>query len=646
MPRENGTLSFTWSDCLLDSDGRQKYAFLDGDTVRFEFYVVDTLGTANINQGAITCSVVSPVTQAVTLTITTEDSTTLKCTGTYAISTTYRGLVQVDLDAANLDPLTIDKSVFFKIRDEVYEPDRTFTLGALITNFGFSTYSGAGLTSLIADYAAITGLDVWKQAINWSLMEATEGVYNTTMLDGLVTFLDAAQTNGKTVQLSLRQDQLPAWIVDRKNTDYMDVDSFHNANSVAKFWVKVLQHLAGHTALHSILIVNEMNESYIPTPFVRFYGYIASAIWQEDDTVVVGIRPNNRYPYLRTLYCQDGPQDIDYGTSYYPTLASTSYTLHGNPVSTTSYGRMAMSYTDSKTFGGRMGVGEIGFRDGASDTFTDADRVTAIKRAMEKSYDLGHEEFHLWGLTFGFEDWSNMAALKTFRDQLITRPRRNLQALVVIDVGDYSGNEFVEDEDPQTTVLNVCTQPYFFGVEYLDERGINWAYTNDQATPLQPSRENIAVLKLSQLTGLGRTLQRRKWELALHDRKFDARPLPWPTYTCPSVKLTKVMSKRAPFWTQRFFTSATSTQIYNSDCRLRGFFIVGRTASAGNKPNIILRNGTSAGAASVINISASSRYYTQEMYTWPSESLNSLYLEISGSATGMAGINVFFIPED
>lgn len=92
-------------------------------------------------------------------------------------------------------------------------------------------------------------------------------------------------------------------------------------------------------------------------------------------------------------------------------------------------------------------------------------------------------------------------------------------------------------------------------------------------------------------------------------------------------------------------TSSTSTLVFNDRCKLAGFFIMGRTASAGNKPHILIKEGTSTAGTVILNISASSNYYTEEFYPWPLQSCSSLYLEISGSATGMAGMHVFYTPE-
>lgn len=98
-------------------------------------------------------------------------------------------------------------------------------------------------------------------------------------------------------------------------------------------------------------------------------------------------------------------------------------------------------------------------------------------------------------------------------------------------------------------------------------------------------------------------------------------------------------------FTYGYRTSSTSTLVYNDRVRLAGFFIVGRTASAGNKPHIKIIDGTSTAGTVILNISASSNYYTEEYYPWPLESLSRLFLEVSGSATGMAGLRVFYVPE-
>ena len=98
-------------------------------------------------------------------------------------------------------------------------------------------------------------------------------------------------------------------------------------------------------------------------------------------------------------------------------------------------------------------------------------------------------------------------------------------------------------------------------------------------------------------------------------------------------------------YTRNKRTSATSTLVFADRCKFAGFWIFGRTASAGNKPHILIKEGSSTAGTILINISASSNYYTEEFYPWPLQSCSALFLEVSGSATGMAGISVFYTPE-
>lgn len=191
-----------------------------------------------------------------------------------------------------------------------------------------------------------------------------------------------------------------------------------------------------------------------------------------------------------------------------------------NPISQTSFLRMARLRMSPNVFGWPGGIGEIGFfirKPG--DPFGDEERLRGFERALTIAYELGQTDFCCWSDSFSFSDPATYyPKLAAFRDELVKQPRpARLDVRMLLDTG---APLFVESNQ---SALDLAKQPLLPAIRWLDEHGYVWYCSSPEAVPYE-AESAVAEVKSSELVG-------RDAAQVLSQKLADVKPsgteLPW-----------------------------------------------------------------------------------------------------------------------
>jgi hypothetical protein len=390
------------------------------------------------------------------------------------------------------------RSVVLRVGPPYRNHDRQLRLGAIVADFGFHRDRGEALDKLIATYRAAGGLDVWLLSFNWARLQPTPGELNPDVVAGLRRFLAAAQESGVKVRLAPQQQTFPRW-ANNGEADNAERYDLGPTSRLSDLWCRLARELRDCPALDSYNLINEENAIPNADLYLRAMARIQGDLREIDPNPAhrVSVRPNSTDPALRTLIGRFTALDYDYGTGCYPTHWSWYFKRYANPISQTSFLRMARLRMSPNVFGWPGGIGEIGFfirKPG--DPFGDEERLRGFERAMTIAYELGQTDFCCWSDSFSFSDPATYyPKLAVFRDELVKQPRpARLDVRMLLDTGDPL---FVESNQ---SALDLAKQPLLPAIRWLDEHGYVWYYSSPEAVPYE-AESAVAEVKSSELVG-------------------------------------------------------------------------------------------------------------------------------------------------
>ena len=519
-----------WLNVTADGLDRQRYSFRRTQTAVFQPQVLEFTGIESIER--VVLRVIAPSGKMVHREQMVHGD---------AISKTerfYRGMYRFAPDASlgewraivsatNRAGKTGEETVVLKVREPYRTAPRRMTIGALVTNYGFSQYKGKALEKLIAKYRSAKGLELWLMSVQWARLEPLPGKFDPEVIEGLKTFVRAAGESGAKAQIGIQQQMFPEWV---NNGDWDNTNRYHYAPTkrLAHTWGRLAMELKDVPGIESYLLINEENAIRDADAYLRAMAKVQAAVREADPDTAhrITVRPNTREPYIRTRLATDGAQDYDYGNGGYPTHSSWFYKRYASPTSQTACMRMATFHASPLVFGGPGGVGEVGFFvRKPSDRFGDPERLEGFKRAMIIAYEMGMDAFKLWGGAFSFDDTeAYYPKLVAFRDELIKRPRPSrFDARVVMETGE----RLYANKPRHSSVLDMAHQPYAAVFRYLDGNGYVWYYTTRQAMAIQEVSAAVTVV-LARYRDKSPSEQTAMVAEALKGVQPSGTPLPWP----------------------------------------------------------------------------------------------------------------------
>lgn len=531
LARPSTRSEILWPNVCAADGVSQKYCFAPGETAVFAPSI--RRGKADIHDTQVRL-ILKDAVGAVRLDV------PLQGGPTHDDATTYRydysippdaptGPWLAEISAVDADGATRRQSMLLAVRPATFAPAQRMLIGAMVDDYGFSRYHGKALDALIAEYRSCAGLQLWKVAVAWSRLEPRRGNFHPEVIAGLRKFIAAAHAAGAAAQVAIQQQNFPAWANDGHWDDrhrYQLAPTLRLADT----WRRLALGLKDCPGLDSYLPINEEDFVYDADIYLRSMSRVVTAIRLADSNLAhrITLRPNTRDPYLRTRISSGGNHDFDYGTGGYPTSWAWSLNHYADPVSATSFLRMARFHESPLVFGKPGGVGEIGFcgpRPG--DGFTDDQKLAGFERAMIIAYEMGLEEFMLWGGGFGFKNLPvYYAKLVAFRDRLVRRPRpAAFDVRLVLDTGDYL--YLRQPPANKSSALDLAVQPFLPALRYLDSRGYVWFYTTPRAMRIQDRGAQV-TLRLSELKGRPAAAQLSLLNQRLQGVAPSASPLPWP----------------------------------------------------------------------------------------------------------------------
>jgi hypothetical protein len=400
------------------------------------------------------------------------------------------------------------------------------TIGALVDKYGFSPRKGRDLDDLIAQYRRCKGLEIWKLSTSWSCLEPAPGRVDEEILEGLRLFAAAAAASGARAQIGIQQQNFPEWINDGA-WDNENRYRYPQTLRLCATWTRLARALWDAPGLDSYLLINEENHVRDAEAYLRSMARVQAAVRAADPnpTHRVTIRPNTRDPFVRARIASAGAQDYDYGSGGYPTSAAWYFKKYASPRSKTACMRMADFHASPLAFGGPGGLGEIGFFvRPPQDAFGDPERLWGFQRAMEIAWEMGMDEFSLWGGRFGFDDLdAYYPRLIAFRDALLERPRpAGFDARIIADTG-----EGLVRKGDGGSRLDMAKQPFAPAFAWLDARGYVWFWTTPEAMALQTVRAR-ADIRLSELSDKDAAAQEALLAARLAEVRPSGSPKPWP----------------------------------------------------------------------------------------------------------------------
>jgi hypothetical protein len=529
-----------WLNVLSENGVSQKYSFNPGEAVVFKPQVLDFTGNKNV--ASVELLLKDPSGKEMLKTHASRGEVLSSEEVCFARRYEFSpdaplGEWQATVTARGKSGATCTETALLKVRGPYQTAPQRMTVGALVDDYGFSKYKGDALQKLIEKYRSCTGLEVWKLAVAWKRLEPTPGRFDDEVIAGFKTFIAAALAAGAKAQITIQQQSFPDW-ANNGDWDSRNRYNYEQTRRLADTWRRLAAALKDCPGLESYLLINEENCVYDADVYLRAMTKVAAAVRGADPNLAhrITVRPNTRDPYLRTRIASDGSQDYDYGSGGYPTSAAWFFKKYASPVSETSYLRMARLHESPIVFGGPGGIGEIGFfRRPPKDTFGDEERLAGFERAMRIAYELGADEFMLWGGGFSFDNLSEyFPKLIAFRNELIKKPRPSSPGGGSASGGGFDVRLVLDTEEriyvdtpPASSELDMSAQPFAPTIRFLDERGFVWFYTKPDAMAIQHV-EAKATVKLSELKGKNATEQEKFLSERLRDIKPSGTPLPWP----------------------------------------------------------------------------------------------------------------------
>ena len=519
-----------WLGVLAEDGEHQKYSFNPGQTAAFKPHLVDFSGAESITRARLT--LLDPSGKVLKRMDLQQgeriNPTECYYTGSYRFAEDadlgdWRAMLEVE----NRFGRTCREMVVLKVRKPYRKPPQRMTVSALVTDYGFRQYKGEGLAKVLDTYRRAKGLEIWKLSFSWNLLEPMPRQFNAEMIDGIKTFIAAAHGAGAKAQIGIQQQNFPEWV---NNGDWDNSSRYRYlpTKRLADTWAHLAGILKDCAGFESYLLINEENAVRDADAYLRAMSRVQAAVRAVDPDLGhrITVRPNTREPYIRTRIGTDGAQDYDYGSGGYPTHSSWYYKEYASPKSQTSCLRMAAFHASPLVFGGPGGIGEIGFFvRKPRDPFGDEERLWGFQRAMKIAYEMGMDEFSLWGGGFSFDALEvYYPKLMAFRDGLLRTPRPSrFDVRLVMDTDD----SMYVHLPPHSSRLNMRRQPFAPAYRYLDGKGYVWFYT----TPEAMARQSVgaqATVKFSELKGKGDLEQKSLLMTRLRDIEPSGTPLPWP----------------------------------------------------------------------------------------------------------------------
>lgn len=372
-------------------------------------------------------------------------------------------------------------------------------------------------TTYIAKCREYTNIDVWKVLIAWSYIEPTEGNFNSTYMNAIKSILDAANTDGKKVQLSFNQAFWPSWTGCTSNSCGGTYPRFTNStlnNRLKNVWIYLVNQLKNYPALESYLIIAEdgaLQKGINIDNYISANNTIISAIRQIDSTHKITTRTlctgASNYTYLRYRIASGGLQDIDYGITNYAVGSSASCGHTENPISVTSCFMTDINIREPYIYATSSHInslGEIGYWKGTINTWGDAERLKALRRSLAIAHELGCKEFMMWSCGGGkpgifANPTTYFPQLKTFRDTLASRPRLTIYNVrVLVDNTTWLNVGWYPTCSAPTIPSN---QPYMHLMKTLDERGASWFFVHPYTAQYIPNYKYDRTIRTSEIYG-------------------------------------------------------------------------------------------------------------------------------------------------
>jgi len=519
-----------WLNVMAEDGQRQCYSFRPGQTALFLPQVIDYSSVEPVRR--VTLSLMGPSGQVVAKADMERGDSLSKEEAFFRGRYTFPpaaalGEWRAVVAATNRAGRTGRAMAVLKVRQRYRSAPQRMRIAALVTDYGFGRYKGAALQQLIAHYRRAVGLEIWKMSVQWARMEPTPGQFNPDVIEGLRAFIRAAHESGATAQIGIQQQVFPEW-VNNGDWDSARRYQYQPTKRLADTWRRLAAALKDTPGLDSYLLINEENAVRDADLYLRAMSKVQAAVREVDPdrSHRITIRPNTREPYIRTRIASHGAQDYDYGSGGYPTSAAWYFKQYANPVSQTACTRMATFHACPYAFGGPGGIGEVGFFVRKSrDSFGDRERLEGFKRAMRIAYEMGMDEFHLWGGTFSFDDLETYyPKLVAFRDALVSRPRPGrIDVRVVME----TGQKLYVNKPSHSSKLDMSQQPWAAVCRYLDGKGYVWHYTTEQAMEIQ-DLPALATVRLADLAGKPAAEQVALLDKLLSHVRPSGTPLPWP----------------------------------------------------------------------------------------------------------------------
>jgi len=539
-----------WLNVVSHNDRRQKYSFQPGQTAVFKPQILDFTGQKNIESAELLLKDPSGKealrAQMARGDVVSSEEVCFERQYPFPPDTPL-GEWQATVNVRSKSGGTCTGTVLLKVRPPYRTAPQRMLIGALVDDYGFARYKGEALQKLIEKYKSCTGLEVWKLAVAWKRLEPTPGRFDDEVIAGFKTFIAAAHASGAKAQVTIQQQSFPDW-ANNGEWDSKNRYRYEQTKRLADTWARFTVALKDCPGLESYLLINEENCVYDADVYLRAMSKVAAAVRAVDPDLShrITIRPNTRNPYLRTRIATDGSQDYDYGGGGYPTSSSWFYKKYASPVSPTSCLRMARLHESPLVFGGPGGIGEIGFFcRPPKDTFGDEEKLAGFQRAMQIAYEMGMDEFMLWGGGFSFDKPEvYFPKLIAFRDRLLKQPRpAGFDVRFLLDTDD----PLYVEKPPASSELDMTEkQPFAAAFRFLDERGFVWYYTSPEAMAvhdaeasatdlfpegrqaLMPACLGKKTVKLSDLKGKTPLEQEQFLADTLRNLKPSGTPLPWP----------------------------------------------------------------------------------------------------------------------
>jgi len=398
-------------------------------------------------------------------------------------------------------------------------------IGIMAEDIEWHTQDGAhNVEHIIGLMDAYEGIDFLRVNLWWDVLEPTQGQLDPTYVGFLRRVLEAAQKRQLPMEIGLRQVRWPLWVCNHPgfaNRLYEPTA----ARKLADTWRRVASICHEYPVVFGYWPISEEYPKGGDIPkYLDCMRRVADALRRVHPGCVVKLRPADA-PFqggyeITPIVTQQGPQDICMAAGVYPSGWQWDI-ANPTPLSTASFTNMeAFRYFAPEVQGGPNGLGEVGFRATAKSTFGDPERLLAFQRVMALAYDIGLQEFVIWGESWTFSDPATyFPRLKTFHDALVRRPRHpgfDLQLVNDTNV-DFSHPPYRKEAKPDISHI----------FRWLEERGYKFFLTVPAAMRHQKAKPFKTSLKLSDLLKLPRSEQLAFLEKQLADIEPTGVILPW-----------------------------------------------------------------------------------------------------------------------